>query len=73
MGMAWLKRWVLRALLNADSVGAFFIWCGNEFHRERAATESALSPQVRHLVLGTCRRLASADLRHREGACWWRR
>ena len=73
MGKARLKRWVLRAFLNDDSVGAFYIWCGNEFHREGAATGNALSPQVRHLVLGICRRLASADLRHREGACWWRR
>ena len=35
------------------------MWCGNEFHREGAATEKGPSPQVRHLVLGICMRLAS--------------
>jgi len=54
------------AFLNDDSV-RFLMWVGNEFHREGVATENALSPQVRCLVLGICRGWWSADLRHRDG------
>ena len=39
--------------------GHFFMWCGNEFHREGAATENALSPRVRHLVPRLNRRESS--------------
>uniref|UniRef100_UPI003AB06FCF zinc finger BED domain-containing protein 5-like n=1 Tax=Centroberyx gerrardi TaxID=166262 RepID=UPI003AB06FCF len=43
---------------------------GRAFQREGAATEKALSPQVRSLVLVVFRVVASADLRHRVGV--WR-
>jgi len=44
------------------------MWVVNKFHREAVATEKALSPQGRRLVLGVCMRLVSADLRHWDGA-----
>jgi len=56
-----LKRWVLRACLKEGRVGDCQMWMGREFQREGAATEKALSPQVRSLVLG----FVSVDLRRR--------
>jgi len=46
-----LKRWVLRAFLKEGRVGDCRMWMGRVFQREGAATEKALSPQVRSLVL----------------------
>jgi len=47
------------------------MWMGRRaFQREGAATEKALSPQVRSLVLGTDEQFVSADLRRRVGV--WR-
>ena len=46
------------------------MWMGRAFQREGAATEKALSPQVRHLVLMVFRVFAPADLRQQVGA--WR-
>ena len=43
---------------------------GRVFQREGAATEKALSPQVRSLVLGIFKQFVSPDLRLRVGA--WR-
>ena len=42
---------------------------GRVFQREGAATEKALSPQVRRLVLMVFRVFAPADLRQRDGEC----
>ena len=64
-----VKRWVLRAVLKVLSEGASLMHFGSAFQREGAATEKALSPQVRRLVLGTWRRPASLDLRERDGTC----
>ena len=71
MGNASLKRWVLSEALNTARVGAALICCGSGFQRVGADTEKALSPQVHFLVfMGKSSRLASPDLREREGA--WR-
>ena len=63
----------MRAVLNAVVEGASLMALGSAFHNVGAATEKARSPQVRRLVLGTCRRPASPDLRVRDGACGTRR
>ena len=69
MGKASLKRWVLREALKTARVGAVLMCCGSGFQRVGADTEKALSPQVRFFVfVGKSRRLASPDLREREGA-----
>ena len=45
---------------------------GRALHREGAAMEKALSPQVWCVVLSGCeRRFASVDRRVREGVWWW--
>ncbi|KAM3861005.1 dihydroxyacetone phosphate acyltransferase-like [Diretmus argenteus] len=62
-----VKRWVLRVALKILREGASLMDFGSAFQREGAATEKALSPQVRRLVLGTWRRPASLDLRERDG------
>jgi len=46
---------------------------GEGVPEEGAATEKALSPQVRSLVLGTDKQFVSADLRRRVGVWWGRR
>jgi len=49
------------------------VWLGRAFQREGAATEKALSPQVRSLFLVVFSLVASVDLRHRVGVWWyWR-
>ena len=45
---------------------------GREFQRESAATEEALSPQVRGLVLGVLSVFGSVD-RRQSVEVWWRR
>ena len=48
------------------------MWLGREFQRDGAATEKALSPQVRSLVLGVLSVVVSVDLRRRVEV-WGRR
>ena len=65
---AVLKRWVLVRGLNVDKFGQFRMCNGSAFQRVGAATEKALSPQVRCLVSGGReRRWAPEDRRSREG------
>ena len=65
MGKASLKRWVLREALNTASVEDSLMCNGSGFQRVGAATEKALSPQVRFLI---SRRLAFQDQRWGEGS-----
>ena len=67
------NRWVFRAVLKVGREGASLMFLGSSFQRVGAATEKALSPHVRRLVLGGLRRPASLDLREREGLCGLRR
>lgn len=60
-----MKRWVLRACLNAGRVFVWRMWDGRAFQRDGAAAEKALSPQDRSLVLVVSRVVELADLRDR--------
>ena len=68
MGKASLKRWVLREDLNTERVGASLMCSGSGFQRVGAATEKALSPQVRLFGMWVYSRSFSlSDRREREG------
>ena len=68
MGKASLKRWVLREALNTASVEDSLMCNGSGFQRVGAATEKALSPQVRLFVVWVIsRRFAFPDRRGRGG------
>ena len=63
-----LKRWVFRGDLNVCMSLQSLMGLGSEFQRVGAATEKALSPQVRCLVrAGRERRFPADDRRAREG------
>ena len=55
----------MRACLNDGRVFVCLMWLGRVLQREGAATEKAMSPQVRSLVLGVVRVVVFADLRDR--------
>lgn len=39
-------KWVFRQVLKIDSAGACLMWRGKSFHKEGAAIEKALSPDL---------------------------